>query len=417
MDAFGKLRVSMPQTLLEIRFAALGGATTQILENDQQVAYKASGAGYTYTATGDGVLQLSATAAGIGYVVSQSRKYVTYQAGKSLLIMMSGVFKPSNPKFTSRIGYFDSFYGGVTPVPLNGVYLSFDAGVASLNISNNGVVQSIPQSQWNVDKMDGTGVSGLNLMFSFTQLFVMDVEWLGVGRVRFGFYAFGRIQYCHQVPHLNELTAPYAQSINLPLTYMLLSTDATVGSTNIRQICATVLSEGGYNPTGRVFSANTGTVTQIEVSPTETPLLAIRGGAPGYKHQTILPVNFTIIDTDSNNTLLYRLWLYLAGVASVTLPTVTTWVNASPPFSLVQYATGTNITSLGSNPILINSGYLLGKGSNIYNDLSSAFSTTLINVSSDVVNTADVLVLTATKVNTGASTAKVWASMDWQELY
>lgn len=417
LDAFGKLRVTMPQTLLEIRYPASTGASTSITANDQQVAYKTSGTGYAYTATGDGLLLLSATAAGIGYAASQSRTYVTYQAGKSLLIMLSGVFKPTNPKFTSRVGYFESTYGGATPVPMNGVYLSFDAGVATLNIANNGAVQAVPQSQWNVDKMDGSGVSGLNLNFLYTQLLVIDVEWLGVGRVRFGFYAYGRIQYCHQVPHLNVLTAPYAQSINLPVTYMLLSSDATVGTASIRQICATVLSEGGYNPVGRLFSANTGSTTQIQVSSTETPLIALRGGAPGYNHQTIVPVNFSLIDTENNNTLLYQLWLYLAGVASVTPPTVTSWTNASTSYSLAQYAPGASITAIGSGAILINSGYILGKGSNTINDLSTAFSTLLISLGADATNTADVLLLTAIKINTGAGTAKVWASIDWQELY
>lgn len=417
LDAFGKLRVSMPQTLLEIRFPANNSESTQVRQNVQQVTYATSGAGYSYAATGTGYLELSATNAGVGFTVSQSRTYVTYQAGKSLLIMMSGVFKPTNPKFTSRVGYFESSYGGVTPTPFNGIYLSFDAGVPTLNIADNGSVQSFPQSSWNVDKMNGTGVSGLNLNFLFTQLFVVDVEWLGVGRVRFGFYAYGRIQYCHQIPHLNVLTTPYARSINLPLTYMLLSSDAALGTTNIRQICATVLSEGGYNPVGRLFSANTGAINQIQVSATETPLLALRGGATGYNHQTIVPVLFTLIDTENNNTLLYQLWVYLAGATGVTAPTVTSWINASPPYSLAQYAPGGNITALGSGGILINSGYLLGKGSNTFTDLSTAFSTLLVNLAADITNTADVLLLTATKVNAGAGTAKVWASMDWQELY
>ena len=45
----------------------------------------------------------------------------------------------------------------------------------------------IPQSQWNVDKCDGTGVSGFNIDFTKTQLSFIDFQWLGVGRVLCGF--------------------------------------------------------------------------------------------------------------------------------------------------------------------------------------------------------------------------------------
>jgi hypothetical protein len=422
MDAFGKLRVSMPFTLLELRYPAAAAAPLQIRANAQQVAYKVTG-GYSYSAPGDGVLVLTAANAA-GYVVSQSRTYVTYQAGKSLLFLMSGVFKPSNPSLTSRVGYFESDFTGAQPVPINGMYLSFVAGVAYLNIVNNGSVLSVAQSAWNLDPMNGTGVSGLNLDFDKTQLFACDIEWLGVGRVRFGFYAYGRIQYCHQVTHLNVLTAPYAQSINLPLTCMLLSASAQ-GTGSMKQICATVLSEGGYNPVGRLFSQNTGHDSTTEVtlvgSTNEVSLLALRGGAPGYKHQTILPVSFTLIDIDSNNTLVYRLGM-IPGEHVNTAITVTTWLNANNLYSLAQYATnwtGTNNIVINSttNAILLNSGYVLGKGSNVFNDLQTAFSSLLISFGANVENASDVLLLTAQRVGSGATTAKVWASVDWQELY
>jgi hypothetical protein len=422
MDAFGKLRVSMPFTLLELRYPATTAAPALIRENAQQVAYKVAG-GYSYSEVGDGALVLSAANAA-GYVVSQSRTYVTYQAGKSLLFLMSGVFKPSNTALTSRIGYFESNFTGPQPLPVNGMYLSFVAGVAFLNIVDNGSVQSVEQSAWNLDTMNGSGVSGLNLDFSKTQLFVCDVEWLGVGRVRFGFYAYGRIQYCHQVTHLNVLTAPYAQSINLPLTFMLLSASAQ-GVGTIKQICATVLSEGGYNPVGRLFTVNTGNNSTTQVtevgSASEVSLLALRGGAAGYKHQTLLPVSFSLIDIANNSTLLYRMYIIPGEYVSSAI-TVVAWQDANAQYSLAQYATNwktqNNITIVSKvNAILINSGYVFGRGSNVFNSLQTAFSSLLVSLGANVDNNSDVLLLTAQRVGSGATTTDVWGSIDWQELY
>ena len=81
-------------------------------------------------------------------------------------------------------------------------------------------------------------------------------------------------------------------------------------SGTIRQICSTVISEGGYNPTGKPFTVSNsqeGVDSPVTVPTSETPLLAIRGGGLNYYHQNIIPTGISIIDTATNNNLLYRL--------------------------------------------------------------------------------------------------------------
>jgi hypothetical protein len=425
LDAFGKQRVTTPSTLLDVRFPSTG-TTPQTTQNQLVVnTYVTAGGAWAVNAPVNGTLLLTATGAAPGVVLSQSRNFVVYQPGKSFLMLFSGVFKPTNNTYNSAVGLFDTDV--VTPLPgyvKNGVYLSFAAGVPSVNITATGITTSYPQSAWNIDKMDGLGRSKLNLNFTNCQLFVIDLEWLGVGRVRFGFYAFGRIQYCHQVTNINALTGPYTPTMDLPISYMLWSAAPTLGAT-LTQICSTVISEGGYTLVGRPFGANTGSnqaTQEILVNTTETGLLAIRGSAAaGYYHQSIVPTNFSVIDTDNNNTLLLRLRYYPARL--VPGVTATTW-SAASPYSVVEYAAGkvggvTNITAFSTNPadsIIITSSYILGKGSNLIANLSTTFSTLLLDTSSDIENRPDILLLTAQRVGTGATTAKVWASIDWQEV-
>ena len=425
MDAFGKLRVTMPSTLLDVRFPS-NGTTPQVTQNQLVVNTYVSPGGWGVGAPVNGTLLLSATGAFPGVALSQSRNFIAYQPGKSLLMLFSGVFKPANNTYNSAVGLFDTDV--TTPLPgyvKNGVHLSFTAGVPSVNITAAGSTTSFPQSAWNIDKMNGSGPSKLMLDFSKCQLFVIDLEWLGVGRVRFGFYAFGRIQYCHQVTNINALTGPYTPSIDLPVSYMLWSAAPVLGTT-LTQICATVISEGGYTPIGKPFTANTGhnsLTEEILVNTTETALLAIRGRlAAGYYHQTIVPTNFSVIDTDNNNTLLVRLRYYPARL----LPSVTatTWAAVSP-FSIAEYAQGVvansaNITAFSTNSadsIVLTSTYILGKGSNALTSLVTTFTSLLLSISSDIENRQDILLVTAQRVGNGATTAKVWASVDWQEVY
>ena len=75
----------------------------------------------------------------------------------------------------------------------------------------------VPQSQWNMDKMNGTGPSGYNLEISKMQMAYIDYTWYGAGFIRFGFRAVnGEIVYCHKMPNNNVNTAAYMRSGNLP---------------------------------------------------------------------------------------------------------------------------------------------------------------------------------------------------------
>ena len=76
------------------------------------------------------------------------------------------------------------------------------------------------QSTWNIDKMDGTGASLVNIDLSKMQMFYVDYTWYGAGAIRFGFKNNrGEIVYCHRVPNNNVNYEAYMRSGNLPARY------------------------------------------------------------------------------------------------------------------------------------------------------------------------------------------------------
>jgi hypothetical protein len=78
----------------------------------------------------------------------------------------------------------------------------------------------IPQSSWNLDKMDGTGTSGYNIDLSKMQMFYIDYSWYGAGFIRWGFRANnGNVTYCHKLANNNVNTEAYMRSGNLPARY------------------------------------------------------------------------------------------------------------------------------------------------------------------------------------------------------
>ena len=413
LDAFARLRVSFPTTILDIRFPGQLDGSGNFLKNNLQITDASSG---SYTGTyGNSKLVINAT--GAGYYISQSRNYCVYQPGKSLLFMASGVLYPGNNNYTTRIGYFDNVVPLTNPLIVrNGLYFECSGGLYSVNIKNNST-NSIFQSDWNIDKFDGTGLTGLTLDFTKTQLFVMDMEWLGVGRVRFGFYVYGKIQYCHQVTNINILTTPYTNSINLPICYSIHNSSATgTPANNFTQICSTVISEGGYAPLGRPFSISTGSPTSVQIAANvEEPILFLRGNVlnTNYYHQNIIPTGISMICSATNDLILYKLEYFVAGTYTGSAPV---WVNVNNNYSVAQYARNLATGYSNTNAITLDQGYFYGRGTNTFSSLGDVFTSQVLQLTSNITNESDILVLTATFVSSSGNT-NVFGTLSWQELY
>lgn len=426
-DAFGKLRVSNPQTLIDLRVpgqdaSGLGSTgATGYRENEIQICYGITGSGVGYT--GWKVCTNSQSDIYIGGIATfknQSRKYCVYQPGKSLLFMATGVMDAykelsgtsnSNPDgMISKIGYFDDY---------NGLYFQYIAngsggGTGSINVKNNNIITtSITQSSWNIDKMNGTGISGLKLDWTKTQLFVIDMEWLGVGRVRFGFYAYGQIQYCHEILNLNSISfGPYTFNINLPVRYELKGNSAGTTGAMI-QICSTVISEGGYTPIGRPFSVSILDVSAPGSIATIQPIFFLRGGNSygNYYHQQILPTDITIASTSVSDIGIVRLILYLP-INNTPISNTVTWQDANTNLSVAQYGISGTVTS--TNSIIVHQSTFSGRGSVSFSNLGNIF-TDLLQITSDINNNSAILEVNVQGTFGGSS--KLYASLSWTEIY
>jgi hypothetical protein len=236
IDAFGRLRVSNPFTLFDSshRFADNGLWST---------ATATSG---TATFNSDqGLVDLAVTAASGSEVVRETTKVFSYQPGKSLLVLSTFVMNSAKTNLRQRVGY----YGAA-----NGYYLELNNSTVSFvertSVSGALVNTPVAQASWNVDKMDGTGPSGVTLDLTKAQILFMDLEWLGVGTVRIGFVINGNFYVCHKFHHANIIATTYITTASLPLRYEITNTGATSGASTLKQICSTVLSEGGYELNG-----------------------------------------------------------------------------------------------------------------------------------------------------------------------
>jgi len=197
-----------------------------------------------------------------------------------------------------RVGYFTAN---------NGVYFEADGEDLYLVIrsSASGSLQEerIAQTSWNTDTLktgSNPNPSGINLDPETTQIFWCDIEWLGVGNVRAGFVINGQFIVCHTFQHANQSgnTTVYMTSATLNPRYEITNTANIAGARTMKQICSTVISEGGFSPSTKVnYVTNNTTVTRVGSANTLTALASIRLN-PDYPDAVVLPSQIGVLLLD-----------------------------------------------------------------------------------------------------------------------
>ena len=323
IDAFGRLRVSNPYTLFDSshRFADNGLWSTATATSGTAV-FNAD----------QGLVDLNVTAASGSEVVRETTKIFSYQPGKSLLVLSTFVMSTAKTGLRQRVGY----YGDA-----NGYYLEQNDSTISFversSVSGALVNTPVTQASWNVDPMNGTGPSGITLDLTKAQILFMDLEWLGVGTVRIGFVIDGNFYVCHKFQHANIIASTYITTASLPLRYEITNTAATSGASTLKQICSTVLSEGGYELRGSQQAVGTPITSPrtLTTGGTFYPIVSIRLKSTRLDAVVIATAISVIGNTAAN---------YNWQVVSSGTTTGGSWVSAGTNSSVEYNLTGSSFT-------------------------------------------------------------------------
>tara|TARA_B100000073_G_scaffold145508_1_gene119787 strand:- start:5151 stop:11543 length:6393 start_codon:yes stop_codon:yes gene_type:complete len=113
-----------------------------------------------------------------------------------------------------------------TEMHIQPAYRGIDAGGV---IATKTIDTRVAQSDWNIDKADGSGPSGFVLDITKIQMAYIDYSWYGAGKIRFGFKdAKGHVKYMHEFLHNNILEEAYMRSGNIPGRYEIQNTSDTL---------------------------------------------------------------------------------------------------------------------------------------------------------------------------------------------
>jgi hypothetical protein len=391
-DAFGRQRVSNPLTLFD--------SSHRYRDNGLWATSTASGGTAVFSAN-EGLINLNVTTAGGSQVLRETTKVFSYQPGKSLLVFNTFVMAPAQTNLRQRVGYFGT---------QNGIYIQLNNSTLSFVVRSlvTGVVTEtvVNQSAWSVDKMDGTGPSGVILDITKAQILFMDIEWLGEGTVRLGFVIDGNFILCHRFNHANLITSTYITTASLPLRYEITNTGVTANASTLKQVCSTVISEGGYELRGAQQAIGTSITAPrtFAVAGTYYPITALRLKTTALDAVVIITAA-SILGLGNGKNYAWR--IVQAGAI-----TGGSWLPAGPDSSVEYNLTGTSIT--GGR--VLAQGYVnsSNQGSPSINILKEALFSTQLERNSFTSTPYELIVEVA--IDATGGTLGAYVSLDWEEV-
>lgn len=393
IDAFARLRFSQPTTLFDSKQLF---DSSPLFFDDAEV----SGSG---TTTAHSVNRASTTigvsASTAGRRVRRTKQRRNYQPGKSHLGLFTFVMGTNVANVAKRVGLFDDN---------NGVFFEMDGTTPTVVIrsfaTGASVDTKITQANWNVDKMDGTGKSGITLDFTKAQILFIDFEWLGAGGVRYGFFIDGLPYIVHRQANANTADSVYMSTPNLPVAYEI-ENSGTGGASTLEHICSSVVSEGGFDGLGVVRSIDRGNSKITSSNNDIRAMVSIRLKST-HIGATIIPLGFNILAS------------IFGGIDS-------RWaVYINPTFTGTDNASWVPIAnSAVEYDITRDSGYVITGGtmvaSGYFNDQNTPFAAfeipSVLRLGSSIASDRDELVLAVGKVD-GGGTEEYFGGISWQEL-
>lgn len=278
----------------------------------------------------------------------------------------------------------------------DGTYAQTAVGVAA---SDNWTAQT----DWNVDKMDGTGPSGMTLDQTKGNVYQIRFQWLGYGALSFSVEnaATGVFQEVHRIQYANANTIPSLSNPTLGL-FMHAVNKGNTTSLTIKSPSMAGFIEGKEIGLGPAFSASS--LDTIGNVTTEEPVLTIRNKQV-YQERInrvrITPTFITFVSSMDNTktTCLFRLYL------NATPENGTVYTDISANGSVVEF--DSTAVDFDSSVAILQSTFILSATESITFDLADL---------RNKLGPGTTMMITA-EPDKGHANNVVGATINWRELF
>ena len=295
---------------------------------DEQITGTASSTHQPYL----GMVQLSVGGSVGDQIVRQTRRVQRYLPGRANEASIAIILNNTSAGIRSRFGVFDQY---------NGAYFEHDGTDYSVVIRRNtasGIEEErIARVDWNQDKLDGTGPSGIIGDPTAIQMLVIEYEWYGAGQVDFKFVIDNNAHSVHQFNHANRHDHTWASYGSFPIRYELTNVTGATGTHTVLHGSHSFLTEGTTSLLGKQLSISSPTTGyNLATAGTFYPVVAIRLKSTG--------LNSVVIPDEFAAGLLDKTDMFIRVIERPTTVTGGTWISVGPESPLEYNLTATSFT-------------------------------------------------------------------------
>ena len=297
-----------------------------------------------------GLVDMSVTSTLGSKVVRQTRQVMRYTSGRQNTLTFSVRLEMPVVGVRRRFGLFDGsdgfYFEDSGTLDANG--LPEYAVVLTSTASGSLVKERITRDNWNGDKLDGTGPSGITASPLAQQMISVEYEWYGAGQIVFSYIINGLPRVIHIFNTGNRLLFPWSRTPFLPIRLELENFGGAAGTHHLYQGSNSVLVEGRLVKQGipsNILTPLAG--IDLDKAYTFYPVVSVRM-KPTTLEGIILLSNF-VCNTLDNTDIYYKV-LRNATVNG-------TWVDNPQPNAFTQYNYTSSTTEV-TDGVQIDSGFI-----------------------------------------------------------
>ena len=331
-------------------------------------------------------------------VIRQTNRVQRYIPGRQAEVAMSMIFGTPTTGIRRRFGLFDELNGFFFEDSGDGTYRC----VLRRNTAGGVETESFARDEWNVDRLDGTGPSGITADPTAIQHMTIEFEWYGAGQIEWNFVIDNNKYPVHKIQHANTHDHPWAAKAALPIRVELTNVAGTAGTHTFYQGSHSMTVEAITELLGRQNSvSNPITGKTLSTANTFYPLVAIRLKSDSLD-SVIIPDEFSGATLDNTNIF----------VRAIENPTITggTWVSMGDD-SAVEY----NLTATGfTNGSILSTTYISsGNMGQVYKFPDRSITQLSRTTTTTLGDTSGIFLIAIASI--GANKAG-WASLGWIEV-
>ena len=257
-------------------------------------------------------------------VIRQTKNVMRYIPGRPATLAFAIRLEQPQVGIRRRFGLFDDN---------NGAYFEDDGGTYSyvIRTSTSGITTEIRvgRDEWNGEKFDGNGWTGVTADPTKQQMISINYEWYGAGTVDFSWLMKGETIKSHTFDNSNNLDKVWCSSPFLPIRCEIENITGVAGTHYLYQGSNSLIQEGEPEKLGTLLSqSNSITGTTMALSDTFYPIVSLRLKSTALQAVMLLR---SLQAVTNDNTNVY--WKLLEN-ATLTNPV---WTNHTNPDSFVQY--------------------------------------------------------------------------------